>query len=260
MIHNLADRADVGIEDKLTTTSVIVEMSLDITAHDTPQCPDQLVHLSRVGTADSVGDTDTVDTDLVDGAVNGQQVDKLGSERVFGRESDLDTLRLDKFDDLNGAIRQYSTLMLDQFGSASAREPRSGSAISHSSPPTGDMILSYHRRPARRTLSSRTRNREEHSRLGDPGHVLAVRVFPQERRRANDDINTVHTGLDGDTRIVHVASDVGENLGPLEAELTDSFAVSAGFGRGGGRGQFDVFDTELIESVGQRWTSRVVRV
>ena len=33
--------------------------------------------------ADSVSDTDSVDTDLVDGSVDGQEVDQLGSERVF---------------------------------------------------------------------------------------------------------------------------------------------------------------------------------
>jgi hypothetical protein len=80
-------------------------MRLDVTANDSTKRPDKVVHLARVGTSDSVGHTDSVDTDLVYGAVDGEQVDKLGSERVFRRETDLDALGLDKLDDLDGATR-----------------------------------------------------------------------------------------------------------------------------------------------------------
>lgn len=80
-----------------------MEVGLDITADHTPEGPDEVVHLSGVGTSNSVGHTDSVDTDLVDRAVDRQQVDELGSERVFGRESDLDTLGLDEFNDLDRA-------------------------------------------------------------------------------------------------------------------------------------------------------------
>ena len=46
-------------------------MSLDITADNTSQGPDKLVDLSRVGTSNGVRNTNTVDTDLVNGSVNG---------------------------------------------------------------------------------------------------------------------------------------------------------------------------------------------
>lgn len=41
------------------------------------------------------------------------------------------------------------------------------------------------------------------------------------------------TGLDGDASIVHVAADVGKNLG-LEAKLADGLAIDAGLFGGGG--------------------------
>lgn len=76
-----------------------------------------------------------------------------------------------------------------------------------------------------------------------------MRVLPQEGRSADNDIHTVHTGLDGDTRVIHVASDVGENLGALEAELADGLAVCARLGRGGGRGELNVLDSEFVKPV-----------
>jgi hypothetical protein len=60
--------------------------------------------------------------------------------------------------------------------------------------------------------------------LEDVGHVLSVRVFAEERRCSNNNIYTIHTSLDGDSCVVHMASDVGEDLG-LESELADGFAV-----------------------------------
>ena len=58
-------------------------MSLNVTADNTSKCPDEVVDLSGVGTTDGIGDTDSVDTDLVDCSVDGEQIDELGSERVF---------------------------------------------------------------------------------------------------------------------------------------------------------------------------------
>lgn len=87
--------------------------------------------------------------------------------------------------------------------------------------------------------------------LGDPGHVLAVRVFPQERTRPDNDIDTVNTRLDGESGVVHVASNVRQDLGSLEAERTDCLAVVERFGRGGGRGELDVFDAEFVEAEGE---------
>ena len=77
--------------------------------------------------------------------------------------------------------------------------------------------------------------------LGDVGHVLAVRELAEERRRSNDDIDTVdtcgymlkgthpttrerQTSLDGYPRIIHMATNVSENLG-LQTELADSLAI-----------------------------------
>lgn len=134
------------------TSSVVVEVALNVTADDSSQSPDEVIDLPRVGTSDCVSDTDSVQTDLVDGPVDAQEINELGSEGVFGRESNLDALGLDVFDNLDGL-------------------------------------------------------------LGDPGHVLAVRVFTKERGSSNDNINTVDTGLNGQTGIIHVASNVSENPG-----------------------------------------------
>lgn len=84
--------------------------------------------------------------------------------------------------------------------------------------------------------------------LGDPSHVLSVRVFPEERTRSDNDIDTIHTGLDGESGVVHVTSNMGEDLGSLEAEGTDGLAVVERFGRGGGRGELDVFHAEFVEA------------
>lgn len=45
-----------------------------------------VVDLAGRGAADSVGDADAVDAGLVDGAVERQQVDQVGAERVFARD------------------------------------------------------------------------------------------------------------------------------------------------------------------------------
>lgn len=90
-------------------------MRLDITPDNSPQCPDQLVHLTRVGTPNGVGNTDTVHTDLVDCAVDGEEVDQFGTERVFRGETDFDALGLDELDDLDSAEVSYM-LGLNQSG------------------------------------------------------------------------------------------------------------------------------------------------
>lgn len=79
-----------------------------------------------------------------------------------------------------------------------------------------------------------------------------MRVFPQERTRTDNDINTVNTSLDGQSGVIHVASDMGQDLGLFQAERANGLAVVEGFGRGGGRGEFDVFDTEFVEAVSER--------
>lgn len=61
----------------LTAARVIVEVALDVAGHDATKGADEIINLARVGATDSVGDTDAVDTDFVDGAVDGQQVDEV---------------------------------------------------------------------------------------------------------------------------------------------------------------------------------------
>lgn len=53
------------------------------------------------------------------------------------------------------------------------------------------------------------KNGKNDSRLGNPSHVLTVRVLPQERRGTNDNVDTVNTSLNSQSGIVHVASNVG---------------------------------------------------
>jgi hypothetical protein len=52
-------------------------MNLNITAHDTSQCSDQLIYLPGVGTPNGIRNADPVHADLVDGLVYRQQVDKV---------------------------------------------------------------------------------------------------------------------------------------------------------------------------------------
>ncbi len=56
-----------------------------------------------------------------------------------------------------------------------------------------------------------THSGEEKSPLGNPSHVLAVTVLPQETGSTNNDINTVNTSLNGEPGIIHVATDMGED-------------------------------------------------
>jgi hypothetical protein len=72
-------------------------------------------------------------------------------------------------------------------------------------------------------------------------------VLTEERRGANNDVDTVDTSLDGNTGVVHVATDVGEDLRALEAELADGLAVGTRLRRGGRRGQLNVVDTKVVK-------------
>lgn len=55
-------------------------VSLDIAADDTSQSADKVVDLSGAGAADGVGNTNSVNTNLVDGTVDGKKVDEVGTE------------------------------------------------------------------------------------------------------------------------------------------------------------------------------------
>lgn len=73
--------------------SVVVQVNLDVTRHDTTESTDEVVNLTRVGAANSIGDANTVDTDAVHRLVDGKEIDEVGAEGVLGRESDLNTWR-----------------------------------------------------------------------------------------------------------------------------------------------------------------------
>jgi hypothetical protein len=83
-------------------TGIVVQVDLNVTTDDTPERPHKFVNLTRVGAPDSVGDSHPVDTNLVHGLVNREQVDQVRTERIFRRESNLDSLGLDEVDDFDG--------------------------------------------------------------------------------------------------------------------------------------------------------------
>lgn len=57
-----------------------MKMDFDVAVDDTPQSPNKVIHLSWVGASNSIGDTNTVDTDLINSLVDGKEVDKVGTE------------------------------------------------------------------------------------------------------------------------------------------------------------------------------------
>lgn len=65
----------VGVGDG--ASGVVVEVAFNVTRDDATEGSDEVVYLSRVGASDGIGDTDSVQSDLVDGSVNGEQVDEL---------------------------------------------------------------------------------------------------------------------------------------------------------------------------------------
>lgn len=81
-----------------------MEVGLDVAANNAAQSADEVVDLAGSGATDGVGNTDTVDANLVDGAVDGEEIDEVGTERILRRETDLKTLGLDEVDDLNGSL------------------------------------------------------------------------------------------------------------------------------------------------------------
>ena len=142
----------------------------------------------RPNLPNGVSNTDSVHTDLVDGAVDGEEVDKVAAERVLGGETDLLALRLDVLDNLDSGVL-------------------------------------------------------------DVCDVLAVAVLHQVAAGADNDIDTVNTGRDGQLGIVHVTSHVSEDLG-LETEVADGLAVEAGLLTRSGRGELDVVNAEIVQSLG----------
>lgn len=72
-------------------------------------------------------------------------------------------------------------------------------------------------------------------------------MLPQERAGADDDIDTIDTGLDSNLDIVHVASDVSQDLG-LQSELADSLAIQARLLGSTRASEFDAINTEFVQS------------
>ena len=54
-----------------------MQVDFDVALDDASKCTHKVIDLAGVSTAYCVRDTDTVDTDLVYGLVNGQEVDKV---------------------------------------------------------------------------------------------------------------------------------------------------------------------------------------
>lgn len=113
----------------------------------------------------------SVNTGLVNGLVEGEDVDKIGSEGIFGRESDFDSLAVVIVSHRFGRRLQYpNDLRLDVFN-------------------------------------------DLNSGLLDELHALSVAVLAQEAGGSDNEIDTIDTALDGLLGVLHVTSDVGENLG-----------------------------------------------
>ena len=91
-----------GISVRDGHPGIIMQVDLDITTDNTPERPHKLVDLTRVGAPHSVSDSNSVDTNLVNSLVNREQVDQVRTERIFRRESNLDSLGLDKVDNFDG--------------------------------------------------------------------------------------------------------------------------------------------------------------
>ena len=143
-------KSTVGVGDG--TSSVVVEVCLNVARNDTSEGSDEIIHLPWRSASDGISNTHSVNTDLVDSPVNAQKVDQIGSEGIFRGESDLNPVGLDILNNL-------------------------------------------------------------HSGFGNVIHVLAVRVLTEERRGANDDVNAINTSLNSYPGIIHVASDVCQDLG-----------------------------------------------
>ena len=107
---------NIAADDPTKRTDEIVDLRSKESARDSKIRQDLEsfeveTHLSRVGASDGVGDTNTVDSNLVDRSVDAQEVDQIGSERIFGRESDFNSLGLDEFDDFDGGLDDVGNVL-----------------------------------------------------------------------------------------------------------------------------------------------------
>lgn len=63
--------------------SVVVQMNLDIAANNAAESTNEVIDLTGVCTTDSVRDADAVNADLIDGLVDGEEVDEIRAEGVL---------------------------------------------------------------------------------------------------------------------------------------------------------------------------------
>jgi hypothetical protein len=92
-------------------SGVVVQVNLNVTADDATKGAHEVVDLARVRATDGVGDADAIDAYFVHGLINGEEVDEIGPEGVFGREADLDALGFDKVDDLDRGFGDISHIL-----------------------------------------------------------------------------------------------------------------------------------------------------
>jgi len=85
--------------------------------------------------------------------------------------------------------------------------------------------------------------------LGNIGHVLAMRKFTQEGGCADDDIYAINARIYGNARVIHVATDVGEDFG-VQAKLADGLTVSSRLFGSCWRRELKILHAKLVESFG----------
>ena len=60
-----------------------MKVAFNVAGYNTSECSDKIVHLSWISAANRIGNPDSVDTNLIDCLVDGEKVDKVGTEGVF---------------------------------------------------------------------------------------------------------------------------------------------------------------------------------
>lgn len=90
----------VGVGD--STSSVIVEVSLDVTSDHLLESGDLFIDLTWRSAANGVGNSNAVGAETVHERVELQNLTEVGAKRVLAGESDLDAVGLGEFDDLLG--------------------------------------------------------------------------------------------------------------------------------------------------------------
>jgi len=84
--------------------SIVVEVGLDIARNDATESTDEIIDLARRSATDGIGNTDTVDADLVNSAVERKEIDEVGAEGILRGEANLKSLGLDILDNLNSGL------------------------------------------------------------------------------------------------------------------------------------------------------------